>query len=324
MRHKAHARTPAPGIALAAPRVSPFAPPEPPEPRSAHPRVLRAQAMGFCFGVRDALAIARAVPRPQDVTIHGQLVHNESITAELHRRGFASVDEADRDASPTSDAVLITAHGISNAQRRRLEAAGKTLIDTTCPLVRRAHDAATRLASGGPRNSGGRHVLVIGRRGHVEVLGLTGDLPSFDVVESPRDVRNYPHQRLGVVCQTTSADRDVELILAAIRAANPQADIAFVDTVCQPTRDRQEAIERLLDEVTVLVVVGGKASNNTRRLADRAAERGRPAHHIQGPADLDAAWFHPADVVGLTAGTSTPDDVIDAVELALNRLLESR
>lgn len=288
----------------------------PAAPRRRRSRIIRAEAMGLCFGVRDALAAARAVSAPQEVTIHGQLVHNEAIVDELHRRGFASVDEPRRDAlAAQTPAVLITAHGVSNAQRRQFEAQGKRVIDTTCPLVRRAHDAAVRLASEG------RLVLVIGRRNHVEVLGLTGDLPRFEVVESIRDVRDYGAPRIGVVCQTTSASHDVGVILGAIRAANRAADIAFIDTVCQPTRDRQAAMEKLLDQVDRLVVVGGKASNNTQKLAARALDRGLPAHHVQGPGDIDPAWFRAGEVVGLTAGTSTPDEIIDAVERELARLL---
>jgi 4-hydroxy-3-methylbut-2-enyl diphosphate reductase len=277
-------------------------------------KVIRAAAMGLCFGVRDALAAAAAAPAPETVTIHGELVHNEAVLADLRARGFAITGERSRDGTPATPAVMITAHGVSDRERARLEAAGKRLIDTTCPLVLRVHGAARRLEAEGYK------VVVIGKPGHVEVRGIVEDLAWSRVVASAADVEAYGVPRLGVVCQTTAAARDVDAVRAEIARKNPDAEIRFVDTVCQPTKERQEALERLLDEVEAVVVVGGKNSNNTRRLVARARERGVPAVHVQGPADLDAEWFAPFETVGLTAGTSTPDATIDAVERALHTI----
>ena len=274
-------------------------------------RIVRAEVMGMCFGVRDALKAIGRVGDPAGVTIHGELVHNEVVLADLDRRGFRSAPESGREELPATSDVLITAHGVSDRERSRLADAGKRLIDTTCPLVRRAHDAATAL------RDEGRHVLVIGRRGHVEVRGLIEDLPSHDVIERDDDVASYPHPRLGVICQTTSTDRDVDRLRSLILARNPEADVRFIDTVCLPTRDHQHALERLIDEVDAVVVVGGRASNNTRSLADRAIERGRPCVHVRGADDLDPDWFRPEWTVGLTAGTSTLDTTIDDVHRRL-------
>ena len=276
--------------------------------------VIRAEVSGMCFGVRDALRAIGAVREPEAVTIHGQLVHNEVVLERLSERGFGMVDEDAREAVPGTPEVLITAHGVSDSERHRLEAAGKRLIDTTCPLVRRAHDAAEAL------DAEGYHVLVIGRRGHVEVRGLVGDLRSFDVVETVDDVRSYPHARLGIVCQTTQTDRDVARIRDAVIAKNPGADVRFVDTVCKPTRDHQAALEDLLDRVEAVVVVGGRNSNNTKALVERCRERGARAWHVRGPGDLDPTWFLGVRTVGLTAGTSTLDETIDAVQEALGRI----
>jgi 4-hydroxy-3-methylbut-2-enyl diphosphate reductase len=277
-------------------------------------KVIRAEAMGFCFGVRDALALAAQVARPADVTIHGDLVHNETVLHGLRARGFRLSQETARTALTESPVVMVTAHGISAQERQRLEDAGKELIDTTCPLVAHVHETAQEL------QAAGFFVLVIGRRGHVEVCGIVEDLDRCAVVERPAEVRAYPYDRLGVVCQTTAAARDVAAIRTAIERKNPAAEIRFVDTVCKPTKDRQAALEHLLDRVGAMVVVGGRASNNTRRLVARCEERGVPVCHVQGAADLDAKWFEPFETVGLTAGTSTPDAVIEEVCAALAAL----
>lgn len=279
-------------------------------------RVVRSEVLGMCFGVRDALKAMGRVAEPELVTIHGELVHNEVVLHELASRGFRTVDESERAGTPETPDVLITAHGVSDRERSRLEGAGKRLIDTTCPLVRRAHDAAIAL------RDEGRHVLVIGKRAHVEVRGLVEDLRSYDVIEGERDVRVYTHRRLGVICQTTSTDREVDRLRALILARNPTADIRFIDTVCLPTKEHQRALEMLIDQVDAVVVVGGKKSNNTRALAERARERGRPTVHVQGPGDLDPFWFRPEWTIGLTAGTSTLDETIVEVHMALLAIAE--
>jgi 4-hydroxy-3-methylbut-2-enyl diphosphate reductase len=281
-------------------------------------RVIKAEVLGMCFGVRDALQVLAEVPEPQRVTIHGELVHNEAVLTQLGERGFQMIQESTRRPLPVTETVLITAHGVSDRERQRLEAAGKRLVDTTCPLVKRAHDAAQKL------QDQGYHVLVIGRRGHVEVQGITEDLDSFDVIQNAGEVRRYAHARLGIMCQTTSPARLVQQIRDAVAAKNPEADIRFVDTVCHPTKDHQKALETLLEQVEAVVVVGGRNSNNTRELVARCQERGLPAYHVQSAEDLDPTWFDGFETVGLTAGTSTLDDTIDTVYQALTVLGEVR
>lgn len=276
-------------------------------------RVIRAEALGMCFGVRDALAVIDDVGTPEEVTIFGELVHNEVVLENLDSRGFRTQAESGRTVPETLD-VLVTAHGISDATRAHLATAGKRLIDTTCPLVTRAHRAATLLAEQG------YHVLVIGKKGHVEVRGFVEDLPSHDVLDSVEDVKTYPHAKLGVVCQTTSTERNVVRIHEAIRSANPHAEVRFVDTVCRPTKQRQRAVERLLDQVEAMVVVGGRNSNNTRELTNRCRERGVPAVQVADASELDPSWFAEFDLVGLTAGTSTLPETIDEVHRALLRI----
>jgi 4-hydroxy-3-methylbut-2-enyl diphosphate reductase len=277
-------------------------------------KVIQADVMGMCFGVRDALALIEEVRQPQRVTIHGELVHNEQVISRLKARGFQMVQESQRRPLPMTETVLITAHGISATERERLQRAGKQIVDTTCPLVERAHQAAQKL------QQEGCHVLVIGKPGHVEVQGIIEDLRSYDVIQTPGDVRTYRHSRLGIMCQTTTPVALAEEIRAAVAAKNPHAEIRFIDTICLPTKEHQRALERLLDQVEAVVVVGGRNSNNTRQLVLRCQERGLPAHHVQGPEDLRPEWFDGIETVGLTAGTSTLDEAIQAVHKALEAL----
>lgn len=277
-------------------------------------KIIKADVLGMCFGVRDALAIIDAVERPEHVTIHGELVHNELVLDDLNQRGFQMIAESQRRPLPLTETVLITAHGVSHKERARLQEAGKHVIDTTCPLVTRAHDAAQKL------HVAGCHVLVIGKRGHVEVQGIVEDLDSYEVIQCADEVRTYPHAKLGIMCQTTTPISHSQVIRAVIKQKNPHAEIRYIDTICHPTKDHQKALERLMDEVDAVVVVGGNNSNNTRQLVLKCQARGLPAYHVQGPEDLKPEWFDGLETVGLTAGTSTLDETIDAVEHALEHM----
>lgn len=271
-------------------------------------QVITADAMGMCFGVRDALGLLRSLERPVDVTIMGQLVHNPHVQDDVRRRGFAV---AQNDHAAT-DTILITAHGVSDRARGKWLAAGKRIVDATCPLVRRAHAAALALA----REA--RFIVLCGKRGHVEVRGLTGDLPhdAFVIIEHPAEVTAYPHDRIAVMAQTTSVQSEVDAVLARVREKNAASDVHFVNTICSPTRDRQAALTRLLQRITTLVVIGGRTSNNTRQLAEtarRIAPQNLPILQIEGPAELHPRDFPPSAIVGVTAGTSTLPETVDAV-----------
>ncbi|MEQ1633024.1 MAG: 4-hydroxy-3-methylbut-2-enyl diphosphate reductase [Planctomycetota bacterium] len=275
--------------------------------------ILRAAELGMCFGVRDALDVIEAVPNPTDVTIHGELVHNQEVLRDLDRRGFAHSNEDARPV-PSTPVVLVTAHGISDRERDRLRQAGKQLIDTTCPLVQKAHAAAQQLQREGYR------VIVFGKRDHVEVRGIIEDLERPIVVGSPADVASWPDSKLGVVCQTTTQSEVAASLLALVRAQNPHASVRFADTICSPTKARIEALTDLLPRIDALVVIGGHNSNNTKQLVRTAEAHGVPTLHVENAAELNAEWFAGHSVVGLTAGTSTLRQTIDEVHAALVRL----
>ena len=276
--------------------------------------VIRAEEMGMCFGVRDALHATRTVRDPTQVTIHGELVHNPRVARQLDEAGFHQSPEDSRSSATTTPLILITAHGVSNAERRRLAVANKGVIDTTCPLVRRAHDAAQEL------QAEGRHVLLIGKAGHVEVRGIVEDLSRCQVISQASDVESYESRRLGVLCQTTMPPDLVADLCACIRHRNPLADIRVIDTVCRPTKLRQQALLDLVHRVEAVVVVGGRNSNNTQWLVRVCHEHQTPAFHVESADDLDSTWFAGIRTVGLTAGTSTLDETVDEVHRALERI----
>jgi 4-hydroxy-3-methylbut-2-enyl diphosphate reductase len=276
-------------------------------------RILLPDSYGMCFGVRDALAATESIQDPVNVTIYGELVHNERIQARLRERGFHSMTETGRSV-PATPAVLITAHGVSGAERARLASAGLDIIDTTCPLVRAAHSAARLL------DAEDRLVVVIGKADHVEVKGIVGDLRRFAVFESAGDVVKLDVDKLGVVAQTTTTERAFAEACDAVRRTNPGADVRVLSTICAPTRERQRALEQLLGQVDVLVVVGGLHSRNSRELAETARLAGVKSYLVPGASSLDPAWFDGVEAVGLTAGTSTPQEMFDEVRSALEAL----
>jgi 4-hydroxy-3-methylbut-2-en-1-yl diphosphate reductase len=274
-------------------------------------KVIRAQAMGMCFGVKDALSSVMMMDHPDKATVYGQLVHNGAVLERIKARGFSMMEESDRTPAVSTPNVVITAHGLSEKERRTLEASGKTLIDTTCPLVSRVHQIARSL------QEEGYFVIVAGRKDHVEVKGIVGDLERFTVVEKPEDVLTYPADPIAVVCQTTTPPALRDVLFEIISRKNAGKEIRLIDTICGPTRERQQAVEDLLPQVQALVVVGGKNSNNTRQLRALGEKAGLPCLQVENASELMPHWFSGLDTVGLTAGTSTLDQTIDEVYAAL-------
>jgi 4-hydroxy-3-methylbut-2-enyl diphosphate reductase len=271
-------------------------------------RILRATHLGMCFGVRDAIALALDHAGSGPLTILGDLVHNPTVLSALKAKGIAVAQDVSQVRTST---LMVTAHGTSGRTLARTRALGLTVVEATCPLVHVAHRAVAALARDG------RHIVIVGQRDHVEVRGLTGDLDrnSFDVVLEDEDILALEeHPRLGVAAQTTQPVVRMRHLVALIRRRFPRSDVRVLDTVCTPTKERQSAAIEIARQADVVVVVGGRSSNNTRELVDTCARYCSRVHHVQTDADLRSEWFDAANVVGLTAGTSTPDDVIDRVE----------
>jgi 4-hydroxy-3-methylbut-2-enyl diphosphate reductase len=269
-------------------------------------RIVRAEHLGMCFGVRDAIALALEEAGARPLTILGDLVHNDSVLAALRARGIAVEQQAERVKTGT---VMVTAHGASDRARTQIRSLGLSVLDATCPLVHVAHRAVLKLAREG------YHPVIVGRRDHVEVRGLTEDLDDFDVVLDAEDVSRLDQRpRFGVAAQTTQPLDRVRALVALIRARFPASDVRFADTVCHPTKDRQSAAIALARQCDVVIVIGGAHSNNTHEIVNTCRRHCTRVHHVQTSVDLRQDWFAGAGIVGITAGTSTPAHLIDAVE----------
>lgn len=264
--------------------------------------------MGTCFGVQDAIDLALQPEWRGRLTVVGQLVHNPQVTERLRANGVAIV-ERDQIGSITTEAVMVTAHGAADSTKRYLRDRGFTVLDATCPLVIRLHKLARFL------ESKGYFPVVVGEENHVEVRGVLGNLRRAAVVHDAGDLaRLAGEQRIGVVSQTTNRLEKVQTVVEAIRALPGVREVRFIDTICQPVKERQQAIHTLLaQDIDLGIIIGGLNSANTRKLCDLIADQGIEAHHIEHADGLDPGWFACCRHIGITAGTSTPQDVIEAV-----------
>jgi 4-hydroxy-3-methylbut-2-enyl diphosphate reductase len=268
-------------------------------------KIIRAEHLGMCFGVKDAIALALETARREPLTILGDLVHNETVLAELRAEGIRI---GQKPAEVATQTVMISAHGASERRMDETRRLGLNVLEATCPLVRVAHRSLAKLVQEG------YHPVIIGKRDHVEVRGMTEDLGEFDVVLGEDDVANLRKRpRFGVMAQTTQPIDRVRRLVQMLRERFPQSEMRFIDTVCQPTKQRQNAAAELAQKCDAVVVIGGAHSNNTHELVKTCLRFCPRVHHVQTAADLREEWFAGAETVGLTAGTSTPDAVIEGV-----------
>ena len=278
--------------------------------------IVRPRHTGFCFGVRDALALTgAALDRDPDTVALGQVVHNAQALLELEGRGLREVAGL---AEVDSRQVVVTAHGATPELFQDAAARGLELVDTTCPLVRRVQRHAQEL------NRAGLAVVVVGHARHSEVQGVVGWAGAgngsiVEVVATVEEADLLPfRERRGVVCQSTFPQGRFREIVERLRLRSGEIEVR--DTSCPVVNQRQrEAAAAMLDDVDVVLVVGGRGSANTTALAATCAQR-RPTHHIESAAELRAEWFATARRVGITSGTSTPQGVVDEVEAACRDL----
>jgi 4-hydroxy-3-methylbut-2-enyl diphosphate reductase len=275
-------------------------------------KVIRAEHLGMCFGVRDAITLAVRHADAGPLTILGDLVHNDAVLDTLRTKGIVMAAEP---ANVTTRTAMVTAHGASERRLASTRALGLEVVEATCPLVRVAHRAIRALIRDG------YYPVIIGQRNHVEVRGLTEDLDEFDVVLNEEEILALEERpRIGVAAQTTQPIDRVRQLVTVIRRQFPQADVRFIDTVCRPTKERQQAAVELSRACDVVVVIGGANSNNTRELVSTCRQHCSHVYHVQTELDLQEEWFLDAESVGITAGTSTPDDIIDRVEHRIHHL----
>jgi len=305
-------------------------------------QIIRASEMGFCMGVRRAVQIMEGEATPErPVFSVGEIVHNPHVVQQLERNGVIQLpgpDEIEGDVGSATahrvaaGRVAITAHGVGERAMRELQASRLEIIDTTCPIVTRAQRYGQKFVREG------WHVIIFGDPGHKEVRGIMGwtldvlGKPQSTIVSSPEIgalkamMESFPGgfpAKIGVMAQTTHKMDDFARFVANLMLLQRDRnfELHVVNTLCHATTGQQEAAAALAATVDVVVVVGGRKSANTRHLKEVCEEQGTPAHHIEGPDELQAGWFAGAGRIGLTAGASTPDDSIDQVEARIRDLV---
>ena len=278
--------------------------------------IIKAETMGMCNGVKSAIETTDKITIPRDVTIYGELVHNDEVSKRLKNKGFVFIRELSEPILCATKTILIPAHGISLKRKACIESYGLNVIDATCPLVKKLHDTAMLL------KRAGRYIVIIGKKDHVEVIGVAEDLVEkrYSIVEKIEEVKFYDEKYIGIVCQTTSDIENVEVIVERIRHKNRGSIIKFVDTICPATRKRQDALKRLCKECDAIVIVGNIKSNNTNKLKMICRKNGVKSYMVSGPEEVDLTWFVETKRVGITAGASTPDDITIGVEKKVKKV----
>lgn len=275
--------------------------------------ILVAENAGLCFGVKRALELVERASegRALAVATLGALIHNPQEIARLEARGVRQVDSPEQ----MSEGVLVlSAHGVDPAVEEAARARGLEVMDATCPFVRRAHGHIRALAEEGYR------VVILGDPGHREVAGLAARAGGrAEIVTDAEEAEALPFApRYGLVVQTTQRRETLRAVAAAL--ADRCQELRVFNTICEATVSRQESARKLAEQVQVMLVVGGRNSANTARLRVICAATGTPTHHIETAAELEADWIAGVARVGVTAGASTPEWIVDEVVARLREL----
>ena len=281
--------------------------------------ILLASPRGFCAGVERAIQAVEDALRHTDkpVYVRHEIVHNGRVVDDLKRQGAVFVDEVSD--IPDGAVAIFSAHGVSRAVEREAAERRLGVLDATCPLVRRVHLEGQRHARAG------REVIVIGHRGHVEIEGTTGQIDGVvHVIQSVAEALTVPvgdPERIAYITQTTLSVDDTREIIAALKRRFPAIQGPDTKTICYATQNRQMAVRVIAQRADRIIVCGARNSSNTNRLREVAATEGRPALLLQDPKDLTLSFIDGAAVIGLTAGASAPEEL---VQEALARLAQWR
>ncbi len=301
-----------------APGPTPGAAVHPADGASSLTDIVLAEPRGFCAGVDRAIEIVeRALARfGAPIHVRHEIVHNTYVVEDLKKKGAIFIEDlAD---VPPGATLVFSAHGVSKAIQEEAVARGFTIFDATCPLVTKVHVEVAKLAREG------YEFLMIGHKGHPEVEGTMGQLSSgIHLVEDIADVaRVQPSQteKLAMVTQTTLSVDDAAGISAAIRARFPQVREPKQQDICYATQNRQDAVKLLSPQVDVVIVVGSPTSSNSNRLRELATRLGTPGYMVDNAEELDPLWFVDARRVGLTAGASAPEVLVQQVVERLRSL----
>ena len=273
-----------------------------------------ARHAGACYGVQRALDLVHKVAAEASgpVSTLGPLIHNPQVVAGLERAGVGVVSDVPEEGGST---LVLRTHGVVPEVEERARERGLTVVDATCPYVKRAHHAAERL------RREGYQVLVVGEGGHPEVEAILGHAPGAVAVRDVVALEGLElGKRVGVVVQTTQAKATLGAVVCALTSR--VAEVCVVNTICEATSERQRAAAELASASDAMVVIGGRNSANTTRLAEICAASCPRTHHIEAPSELERSWFEGVARVGVTAGASTPTAQIDEVVGAIRGLCE--
>jgi 4-hydroxy-3-methylbut-2-en-1-yl diphosphate reductase len=274
-------------------------------------RVLIAAPRSFCAGVVRAIDIVEKLldTHGPPVYVRHEIVHNVHVVRDLEARGAVFVD-SEQDV-PEGALVVLSAHGVAPEVYRKCEERKLEVVDAVCPLVSKVHAEARRYAAGGHK------IALVGHAGHVEVEGTMGEAPdSMVLVQTEEDARNLEvddGQPVAYLTQTTLSLDDTSKVVDALRERFPNLVGPPSADICYATQNRQDAVKRICEEASIVLVVGSKTSSNANRLVEVAKDRGAEAHLIDDERDLDPSWLDGHEVVGLTAGASSPDTLVRRV-----------
>jgi 4-hydroxy-3-methylbut-2-enyl diphosphate reductase len=274
-------------------------------------KVVLAQPRGFCAGVERAIEIVeRALKKyGPPIYVRHEIVHNRHVVEDLRTRGAVFVDELDE--IPPGAITVFSAHGVAKRVEEVAKERGLPVIDATCPLVTKVHNEGRRYAAAG------RELVLVGHAGHAEVEGTVGQMPGrVHLVQTVEDVAalqpDTPDQ-LAYITQTTLSVDDTRGIIQALKARFPTIAGPDVRDICYATQNRQQSVRDLAEACDLILVVGSKNSSNSNRLREIGAELGKPAYLIDDASHLRAEWFEGIATVGLTAGASAPETLVQGV-----------
>ncbi|HEY3327938.1 MAG TPA: 4-hydroxy-3-methylbut-2-enyl diphosphate reductase [Novimethylophilus sp.] len=281
-------------------------------------QVLLANPRGFCAGVDRAIVIVeQALERfGAPIYVRHEVVHNKFVVEELKRKGAVFIEELDE--VPTGSTVIFSAHGVSVSVREEAEARGLKVFDATCPLVTKVHVEVARM------RKQGREIIMIGHKGHPEVEGTMGQSEGgMYLVETPEDAARLevqdPH-KLAYVTQTTLSIDDAALVVEALKRRFPDIAAPKSDSICYATQNRQDAVKSLSARCDLVIVVGSPNSSNSNRLREVARNQGITAYMVDNAGQLDPAWLVGKSRVGVTAGASAPEVLVQEVVARLSEL----
>ncbi|MBU4444084.1 MAG: 4-hydroxy-3-methylbut-2-enyl diphosphate reductase [Candidatus Marinimicrobia bacterium] len=271
-----------------------------------------AKDVGFCFGVKRAIDMARdAAETYGKVAMLGDIVHNEIVIDDLKNSGvviYQNIDDI-----PQGMPVLFRSHGTRKEFWKKARERGLKIIDATCPLVNEILKASQLL------ESEGRTVIIIGDSGHDEVEAIASQLSNPIVIATAKDAfKMKPVKKAGVVIQSTQFVENVNQIITIL--ISKIQDLRIINTICTPTRDRQSQLKELAVSSDVMIIVGSFTSANTKRLTLISSRLNPRSHQVQGPDDIQSGWFKDAQTVGISAGASTPYEIVRKVAKKINNL----